>query len=201
MKIIAVLLMLLGVAMIVGYGFLYLLGFAMSFDAPGSTTDPKGWMMRIFIFLPLLGLLAILVFAIRAFLSGQYKKSALIGSVFAVTGLGAVAYTTITTSNAMNNYNDQMAREADDARLYPVQKFIRQGETGADTIIVFPNRIVAYRLNVNREYPHNGPLGDLNSTRDTLIYDRRPDTQLKMEELYHFMDEQGRVFTNVYAVR
>jgi len=78
----------------------------------------------------------------------------------------------------------------------------RTSPLGTDSIIVWPNGIVAYRLHIEgMENTWNGPLGDLNERRDTLTYDRRDDTRLRMEELYHFMDQDGRVFTNVYAVK
>ena len=79
---------------------------------------------------------------------------------------------------------------------------MRTGPLGTDTIIVWPTGIVAYRLHVEgMENTWNGPLGDLSEDRKTITYDRRPDTKIAIEELYHFMDSEGRIFTNVYAVQ
>jgi hypothetical protein len=46
MKIAALLLMIISVIALFGYGFMFLLGFAMSFDTP-SGEDPKAWGIRL----------------------------------------------------------------------------------------------------------------------------------------------------------
>ena len=79
MKTLAILLMLLTIVMIVGFGLFFLLGFAMSFDAPGSTTDPKAWGMRLLIASPLLIFLVCLILAWKAYAGGYYGKSVLLG--------------------------------------------------------------------------------------------------------------------------
>ena len=107
----------------------------------------------------------------------------------------------ITSMASMKQYNDQVAKEEEMKAKYPVEKYIRTADGVSDTIIVWPNGIVAYRLNIGMEFPWNGPLGELSEDRKTITYDRRPDTKLPIEELYHFMDSEGRIFTNVYAVQ
>ena len=201
MKALAILLMLVTILMVVGFGMFYLLGFAMSFDAPGSTTDPKAWGMRLLIFSPILIFLICLVMAWKAYAGGEYGKSVLLGTVAPVICIVLYAWMSITSMASMKKYNDQVAKEKEMESKYPVEEYVRTADGISDTITVWPNGIVAYRLHIGMEFPWNGPLGDLNETRDTLIYDRRKDTRLKIEELYHFMDEQGRVFTNVYAVK
>ena len=201
MKILAILLMLVTIVMMVGFGMFYLLGFAMSFDAPGSTTDPKAWGMRMLIFAPMIIFLVMLVLAWQAYAAGNFQKSALLGAVSPLICIALYAWMAITSMSSMKDYNAQVAKEKELEAKYPVEKYVRTADGISDTIIVWPNGIVAYRLNIGMPYPWNGPLGDLNEARDTLTYDRRDDTKLKIEELYHFMDEQGRIFTNVYAVK
>lgn len=87
MKNIAVLLMLLGLLLILSYGFLYVLGFAFSFDA-AEGGGLKAWFLRWLGVLPLLVLLATMIFAWRAFQSGNYKRSTHFGYVFAAAGIG-----------------------------------------------------------------------------------------------------------------
>jgi len=202
MKIIAILLMLLTILMMAGYGMVYLLGFAMSFDAPGSTTDPKAWGMRLLIASPLLIFLVCLILAWQAYAGGNYTKSAILGAVAPVVCIVLFGIMTITSVSSMKKYNEQVAKEKEEEAKYPVEKYMRTGPLGTDTIIVWPSGIVAYRLNI-KDMPNqwNGPLGDLSEDRKTITYDRRPDTKLPMEELYHFMDEEGRIFTNVYVVK
>jgi hypothetical protein len=91
MKSIAIFLMLLGILLILSYGFLYLLGFAMSFDAADGG-GAKAWLLRFLMVWPLLILIFVLNFAWRAFQSGQYKRSVNFGFVFAVSGIGFFIY-------------------------------------------------------------------------------------------------------------
>jgi heme/copper-type cytochrome/quinol oxidase subunit 2 len=201
MKVLAILLMLLTIVMIVGFGMFYLLGFAMSFDAPGSTTDPKAWGMRLLIFAPILIFLVCLIMAWKAYAGGEFGKSVVLGAVAPVICIALYAWMAVTSMSSMKQYNDQVAKEKELEAKYPVEKYIRTADGVSDTIIVWPTGIVAYRLNIGVEYPWNGPLGELSEDRKTITYDRRPDTKLQIEELYHFMDEEGRIFTNVYAVK
>jgi len=202
MKILAILLMLLTILMMAGFGMFYLLGFAMSFDAPGSTTDPKAWGMRLLIFAPMIIFLIVLVLAWQAYAAGNYQKSVLFGVVSPAICVGLYVWMMVTSMSSMKLYNDQVAAEKEMEAKYPKEEYTRTSPLGTDSIIVWPNGIVAYRLHIEgMENTWNGPLGDLNERRDTLTYDRRDDTRLRMEELYHFMDQDGRVFTNVYAVK
>ena len=201
MKILSILLMLLTIAMIVGFGLFYLMGFAMSFDAPGSTSDPKAWGMRLMLFAPVIIFLVCLVLSWKAFAGGQFGKSVLLGMVAPVVCIALYAWMSITSMSSMKQYNDQVAKEEEMKAKYPVEKYIRTADGVSDTIIVWPTGIVAYRLNIGMEFPWNGPLGELSEDRKTITYDRRPDTKLPIEELYHFMDAEGRIFTNVYAVK
>ena len=169
MKVTAILLMLLGVLLIAVMGFLYLLGFAMSFDAPDSG-DLKAWLMRLLLFVPLIVLVLALIFAWIAYNSGNYMRSARIGSVFGLAVIGLIVYAIGTSYSTMSDFRGQIAQEAEDARLYPKQTFLRPYDGGADTIIVFPNRVVAYRLNSAPDFPLSGPVGDLNEHRDAIIY-------------------------------
>lgn len=91
MKSIAIFLMLLGILLILSYGFLYLLGFAMSFDA-AEGGSAKYWLLRGLMVIPLLLLIWILIHAWRAFQSGNYKRSVNFGYVFAVSGIGFFVY-------------------------------------------------------------------------------------------------------------
>ena len=201
MKTLAILLMLLTIVMIVGFGLFFLLGFAMSFDAPGSTTDPKAWGMRLLIASPLLIFLVCLILAWKAYAGGYYGKSVLLGTIAPIVCIVLYAWMSITSMSSLKEYNDQVAKEEEMKAKYPVEKYIRTADGISDTIIVWPNGIVAYRLNIGMEFPWNGPLGELSEDRKTITYDRRPDTKLAIEELYHFMDSEGRIFTNVYAVQ
>ncbi len=179
MKALAILLMLLTILMMVGFGMFYLMGFAMSFDAPGSTTDPKAWGMRLLLFAPIIIFLVCLIMAGKAYAGGYYGKSVLLGTVAPVICIVLYAWMSITSMASMKKYNDQVAKEKEMESKYPVEEYIRTADGISDTIIVWPNGIVAYRLHIGMEFPWNGPLGDLNETRDTLIYDRRKDTRLQ----------------------
>ncbi|MBC7948096.1 MAG: hypothetical protein H7Y42_09480 [Chitinophagaceae bacterium] len=202
MKVLAILFMILGVVCIFFLGVFGLLGFAMAFDAPGSADSASNWVFAIAMATgPIFISLVILVLAFLAFRKGKYNRSALIGSVFGVFVIGGFILSATSSYFAMKSFNNIRSEEVENERLYPVQRYLRQVEGGADTIIVFPNRIVAYRLDVGVEYPYAGPLGDLNETRDTLFYDDRPDTRLGKEELGQFVDEKGQTFTDVFAVR
>ena len=200
MKIAALLLMLISVVALFGYGFMFLLGFAMSFDAPGSGEDPKAWGMRFLFFLPLLLLIVALIISIMAFSSGNYRRAILINIVPIAVCAALFGWMAFTSFTSTAKYKATMAQDAKDAQLYPEQRFLRNVEGGTDTIIVFSNRIVAYRKYMATGNPWGGPLGDLNEERKTLIYLSRPDTQIAKEELDQFIDAQGRKFTDVYTV-
>jgi len=201
MKIVSLLFMIVGIIMIITYGFLYLFGFAMSFDTPGSANDPKAWLTRLWIFMPMVLMVVILILAFMAFYSGHYKQSALLGSLFPISGLVFYAWLFVTSVSTIKKFKEENAREAEDARLYPIEKYLRPVEGGTDTIIVFPNRIVAYRHYQGTDIPWAGPLGDLNDTRDTIVFKRSTDTKINFEDLPLFMDDKGRKFTDVYHVR
>ena len=91
MKSISVLLMLLGILLILTYGFLYLLGAAMYFDAEDGASA-KSWLLRGLFALPLLILIFVLNFAWRAFQSGNYRRSVNFGYVFVVSVIGFIVY-------------------------------------------------------------------------------------------------------------
>jgi hypothetical protein len=71
MKVLALLLMALTVLVIVGFGMMYLLGFALSFDAPGSDKDPDARSFRILMLLPLILFLSLFLLSIRAYSAGE----------------------------------------------------------------------------------------------------------------------------------
>ena len=198
MKITAILLLILGCLLIVSMGFMYLFMFAFSFDAPGSDSDPKAWMYRLLFFLPVIGLIVALVLALTAFMSGNYARSANIGSVF---GLALIAILILLAKTQADNnriLRQMQAQELEDAK-YPVQTFLRPTEHGADTIIVFPGRIVAYRVfDKNFNKPIGGPIGKLNQTRDTIQLEKNPEDFLKREDFEFFLDESGRKFSEAF---
>lgn len=200
MKIVAILLMLLLLIIAVGFGFMYILGFAMSFDAPGSASDPKAWGMRFLMFSPILIILIVVIYSFIVFTQGNYRKAVLASS--GALGMCAliVGFFLFTSATSLAKYKAQVRQEEEDAKRYPKQKFLRQDEHGADTIIVFPSRIVAYRLR-GTDFPLSGPVGDLNEGRDGLIYNHSPHNDVKPEELDQFIDENGRKFTDVYPIK
>jgi hypothetical protein len=201
MKTVALLFMVLDVVILFGFGFMYLLGFAMSFDAPGSGADPKAWGMRLLLFLPLLLVFVALIFSILAFSRGNYRQSLFINLVPVGISIILMAWMTYTSFTATAKYKAEMVKDAKDAQLYPEQRFLRPVEGGTDTIIVFPNRIVAYRKYVGTDMPWGGPLGDLNEERNTIKYISRPDTKIAKEELDQFIDAEGRKLTDVYTIQ
>lgn len=202
MKILAILLMLAGVFMILAFGFMYFMGFVMSFDAPGSDKSPQAWGMRLLMFLPVLIFLVSLILSFVAFGAGHYKKSVLFGTVSPVIGIILFGAMAISSMKSMKKYNDNIALEKENAVKYPVQKYLRPVEYGTDTIIVWPSGMVAYRLNVP-EYkePWGGLVGDLSEDRTSIVFARTSDTKIKFEDLPLFVDEKGRRFTDVYEVR
>jgi hypothetical protein len=201
MKIVALLLMIISVIAMFGFGFMYLLGFAMSFDAPGSGEDPKAWGMRFLMFLPLLLLIVALIISISAYGSGNYRRVILINIVPIAVCAILVGFMVFTSFTSMAKYKAITAKEAKDAKLYPEQRFLRNVEGGTDTIIVFPNRIVAYRKYQGTDIPWAGPLGDLNEERTTIKYNSSTDTHIAKAELDQFFDAQGRKFTDVYQIQ
>jgi len=202
MKTLSILLMLLTILMMLGFGMFYLLGFAMSFDAPGSTTDPKAWGMRLLIASPLLIFLVCLILSLKSYAAGHYSKSVILGLISPAICVVLYAWMMITSMSSLKDYNDQVAKDKEMEAKYPMQKYMRQTTLGTDTIIVWPGGIVAYRLHIEgMANTWDGPLGDLSEDRKTITYDRRPDTKLQIEELYHFMDVKGQIFTNVYSIK
>lgn len=202
MKTLAILLMILTVLMMAGFAIFYLLGFAMSFDAPGSTSDPKAWGMRLLMLAPMFIFLVLLILSWQAFAAGNYKKSVLLGLITPGVCAALYLWMMLASIGSMKKYNEGVAKEKELEAKYPVEKYTRTGPLGTDTIIVWPNGLVAYRLNVEgMANTWNGPLGQLDDDRKVMTYERRPDTRIAIEELYHFMDEEKRIFTNVYGVQ
>lgn len=202
MKTLAILLMLLTLLMMVGFGMFYLLGFAMSFDAPGSTSDPKAWGMRLLMFAPAIIFLVVLILSWQAYAAGNFRKSVFLGAVSPAICIILFGWMVVTSMMSLKQYQNQVAEEKEMEARYPKETYTRTGPLGIDSIIVWSSGIVAYRLHIEgMENTWDGPLGDLSKDRKTITYDRRPDTRLPMEELYHFMDPEGRIFTNVYAVK
>ncbi|MBK9983934.1 MAG: hypothetical protein IPP15_16470 [Saprospiraceae bacterium] len=202
MKVGAILFMILGIFMILGTAGISFFGFVMSFDAPGSESDPGAWLNRILLFgLPLLVFIVLLVFAWIFFNRGQYVRSFWIGSVFGLVVAGLVAATVITSFASVSKMNSDARQTAEDERLYPLHTYLRPGEVAADTILVFPSRIVAYRIYTGEEYPFSGPVGDLNQARDTIVIRFDSDSKLKREDLSQFIDSDGKRLTDVYGLK
>ncbi|HJW29754.1 MAG TPA: hypothetical protein VJ508_11010, partial [Saprospiraceae bacterium] len=157
MKTAALVFIILDVLVLFGFGAFYLLGFAMSFDAPDSGSDPKAWWLRFVFFLPVLLMLVALIYAVVAFSAGNYKRSFLFSIVPVAAGVLIYMALMISSLTTMMKFKNQTAKEAAEAKLYPEQRFLRQVEGGTDTIIVFPNRLVAYRKYQGTDIPWGGP--------------------------------------------
>jgi len=202
MKVVAILLMLLGVVVIFFLGFIGLLGFAMAFDAPGSADSASNWVFAILMAtLPVIISLVLLVLAFLAFRAGKHTRSALIGSVFGLALIGFLVLSVTSSFMAMRSMKNMKITEMENERLYPTQNYIRSVEGGVDTVIVFPDGIVAYRLFREGTFHYAGPLGDLNGQRDSIIYYDKPDTKLRRDELDQFSDAYGRKLTDIYKIR
>ena len=201
MKTVAILLIIISIIALFGFGLMYLLGFAMSFDAPGSQSDPKAWGMRFLMFLPVLFLIVALILSISAFSSGNYRRVVMINIIPIGICAAFIAYMFISSFSSLASYRATQAKEAMDAKLYPEQRFLRNVEGGTDTIIVFPNRIVAYRKYQGTNIPWAGPLGDLSDDRTTLKVIVNSDTKIYKEELDQFVDDKGRKFSEVYIIQ
>ena len=202
MKIAALLFMLIGVIMVLGFTFLYFMGFVMSFDAPGSAQDPKAWGTRFLIFLPILVFGILLILALFAFLAGHYQRSAIFSGIPIALGIVLVGMVMTSSARSLAKYKEKRAQELRDEKLYPKQHYTRPSPSGSgtDTIIVFPNRIVAYRLYTGNPHHWGGPIGDLDESRTTITYEVRTDTKISVEELEQFVDESGRKLTDVYKI-
>ncbi len=202
MKTLAILLMLLGVLLIAGLGLMSLLGFAMSFDAPGSAQNPLNWLISILVIvLPFIVLTGILIFSWMAFHSGDYTRSALIGSVFGVIIIGTGMFVGISSYNTLHGIHNITVTDAQNVRLYPIEKFFRRVDKGVDTIIIFPNHIVSYRFCPRGTYKATGSVGDLNMERNTITVNFDAGAKLNREELSQFIDEKGRKLTEAYSIR
>lgn len=201
MKLVSILLMLLVLLILGGACVLYLMMFAMSFDAPGSTTDPKGWFMRFVLFLPIVGCVVVLILSWLAFRTGNYGRAAAISGI-AVAAAGALwTLFTLSSLRSQKEYQAKRQQEKEWEKLYPTQRFVRPKEIGADTIIVWSSKIVAYRIGAGEGHAIGGGVGMMNDTRDTLIYSEHFDNRVPRNELEQFVDEQGRRFTDVYQVK
>lgn len=198
MKTISILLLVLGALLIVGLGFVYLFLFAMSFDAPGSADDPKAWGIRLLFLLPLIGLLVALIMAFSAVQAGNYLRAARIGSVFVIAIVGIFVLLVKSQFENDQYVAEMRAQELEDAK-HPIQHFIRPVESGADTIIVFPSRIVAYRIFDNTfQKTIGGPVGELNKTRDTIKLDNFPEEHLKRADFEFFVNSDGKKFSEAF---
>ena len=199
MKIAALLLLILGALLIAGLGLLLLLMSVMAVGTPGPVRNPGGLLM---VFLPFLAGIAVLVFAGAAYRSENYARSVGFGSIFGVAMVGIAVAVGSTSFGTLRDYRAAEAQAAEDARHYPIQKFLRPVAGGADTIIVFPGRIVAYRLYVAGGMPFAGPVGNLNEARTTIVVDDREfDEKIGREALSQFVDGQGRKLTDIYAIQ
>jgi len=202
MKAFAVILMILLVMVLAVSGILYFFGFVMSFDAPGSASDSKAWVTRLMFFLPVIFCGLMLVLSIIAFLRKKYGRSALFSGSVVLLAVGLWIAAIVSSMASVSNYQAQLKAEKELAKKFPVQKYLRPTSTGGtDTLIVWPSRMVAYRLFIPENKPWGGQLGDLNESRDTLIYYESRDNRIRREELEQFSDEGGRKFTDVYRVR
>ena len=203
MKVLAILLMLAGVFMIVVYGLFYLLGFAMSFDAPGSTTDPRGWMMRLLIFLPIVAMIIALIFAGIAFNAGFYKRSAIIASGFPIAGIIVFVAMSIMSLRSVKSFKETTAKQdaewAELERLYPPQEYHRVITEGVDTIIVNSHGTVIFSQHTGPVIRYDGPIAALNDKRDTIVFYSNI-TQIQPSELEQFVNEEGRKLTENYKV-
>lgn len=199
MKVTALLLLILGALLTAGLGLLLLLMSGMAVGTPGPVSNPGGLLK---VFLPFLAGIAVLVFAGAAYRSGNYARSVGFGAIFGVAMVGIAVAVGSTSFGTLRDYRAAEAQAAEDARLYPIQKFLRPVAGGADTIIVFPGRIVAYRLYVAGGMPFAGPVGNLNEARTTIVVDDREfDEKIGREALSQFVDGQGRLLTDVYAIQ
>jgi hypothetical protein len=200
MKTAALLFMILDVIVLFLFGAFYLLGFAMSFDAPGSASDPKAWGTRLVMFVPVLLMIIALIIAVAAYMGGHFKQAFIISFVPVALGGAIYLFLMISSFSSMAKYRIQAAKDTEEARLHPQEKYYRKVDSGIDSIIVFPNRIVAYRKSQPPLNPFAGSLGDLNATRDTLYFDDHHDNKIPINELDQFTDDTGRKFTDVYRV-
>jgi len=202
MKVTALLLMILGIRLVVVLGLMAFFILIMVMGTPGSASRPEGLADLYWLFLPLLAFIAALVFAGQAYRAGNYARSIWFGSVFGLAVLSITVYLGKTSYSTMQEMRTTNAQTAEEERLYPRQKFLRPVEGGADTIIVFPGRIVAYRLYVEGGIPFAGPVGDLNEARDTIVVsDREFVERVRREELSRFVDGEGRKLTDIFAIR
>ncbi len=201
MKVIAILMMVVSVFVILAYGLMFLLGFAMSFDAPSSDIDPKAWLMRIGMFLPIIVGIALLILAIRAMQMGHHGRAVFFSGIMPVAGIVFWGILTAQSFQHLNAYNLEREADAQEAKLHPKQRYIRPSGEGADSIIVWPSRMVAYRYYQGPNLPYYGDqLGTLNESRDTIHLYHTLNARIRPEELDQFVDEQGRRLTEVYVV-
>lgn len=202
MKIIALLLIIFGVLFIAGFGVMWLLLFAMSFDAPGSVDNAGIWGIHLVVLLLFFGFILAVIYATKAYRNGNYARSMGFSSFFALVFLVIALFLGISSKETLQEIQASNTKAAEDVRLYPTEKFIRRIEGGADTIIVFPSRIVAYRLYVKGGYTFGCPVGDLNEARDTIFVNGKEfDEKIGRGGLSQFLDERGRKLTEVFIIK
>jgi small-conductance mechanosensitive channel len=79
--------------LIIPAGFLALFLFGMSFDAPGSGSDPKQWLARIgFIVIPFLIPVALLYFGYQAYQVSNYERVIQLTALPVLLALGGLIY-------------------------------------------------------------------------------------------------------------
>ena len=115
--------------------------------------------------------------------------------------LGFVIFSMWSGASAVPKLQKDQAQRAEEARLYPKQTFVREVPGGADTLIVFPDRMVASRKYDGLKYPLGGLLGYLNEERTHIQLDTKPDPVIRREELSQFTDAGGRRFSDSFPVQ
>lgn len=193
--------MLTAIVIVVGLMF-YFFGFIMSFDAPGSDKDPAAWGMRALMFSPFIVFAICFFMGLLALRGGNYTKAAIFGGVAPVLAAGFVLWMFIYSFASIRDYKKEEKQRKENAEKYPLETYTRTSQLGTDTILVWPDGIVAYRLHVEGlANTWNGPLGDLDKDRKFITYKRNPDTRISIEEIEQFLDDKGVKVTDRYTVQ
>jgi hypothetical protein len=209
MKIIALLLLLLGIVLLICISYLLATFFAYSFE-PWTRADWNTRLIRVGIVAVGLAFLLLVGLGWWAYLHGDYPLALrYVCGYLLLIGAGFVFNFAVRHTNRGNltvqempvtispDEAQQLAREAAIQPLY----FARQLANGHDTITVLPNGQVNYRRVVAGQAEVRASVGYLGPRRDELHPEWVGDGELDRDEYPQFKDAAGQSLVDLFPIR